>query len=79
MNRVLGIVLVIFALGIAIVPHFTDCFSQGSVLKLANGNTQPMKCHWTAQAEIAVGVPLAGPSASCCPSAAAKACPRLFR
>ncbi len=59
MNRILGIALVVFALGLAVVPHFTDCYSQGNVLKLANGNTQPMKCHWTAQAEIAVGIPLA--------------------
>ena len=58
MNRVLGITLVVFALAIAVVPHFTDCFSQGSLLTLANGNTQPMKCHWSAQAEIAVGAPL---------------------
>ena len=60
MNRVLGIALVGLALAIAIVPHFTDCYSQGHLLTLANGNTQPMKCHWTAQAEIAVGIPLVG-------------------
>lgn len=59
MNKFFGITLIVVALGIAIAPHFTDCLSQGSVLKLANGNTQPMKCHWTAQAEIAVGIPLA--------------------
>ena len=58
MNIVLGVTLVVLALAIAIVPHYTDCLSQGSLLTLANGNTQPMKCHWTAQAEIAVGVPL---------------------
>lgn len=60
MNRVFGIALVGLALAIAIVPHFTDCYSQGHLLTLANGNTQPMKCHWTAQAEIAVGIPLVG-------------------
>ncbi len=58
MYRVLGIALVLLAIGLAVVPHFTDCLSQGDTLKLANGNTQPMKCHWTAQAEIAVGIPL---------------------
>ncbi len=59
MNRFLGIVLIVLALGIGIVPHYTDCLSQGSQLTLANGKTQPMKCHWTAQGEIAVAAPLA--------------------
>ena len=58
-TKILGIALVIFALGIAIVPHFTDCYSQGQLVTLANGAKQPMKCHWTAQAEITVGAPLA--------------------
>jgi len=60
MYRGFGVALAIFALATAVVPHYTDCYSQGSVLTLANGKTQPMKCHWTAQAEIAVGVPLIG-------------------
>jgi len=60
MNRIFGITLIVLALAIAVVPQFTDCYSQGSVLTLASGSTQPMKCHWTAQAEIAVGVPLVG-------------------
>jgi hypothetical protein len=60
MNKILGITLVVLALAIAVVPHFTDCYSQGNLVTLANGNTQPMKCHWTAQSEIAVGIPLAG-------------------
>jgi hypothetical protein len=57
-NRFLGIALVVLALGIGIVPHYTDCLSQGNQVTLANGKTQPMKCHWTAQGEIAVAVPL---------------------
>jgi hypothetical protein len=51
-------VLVILALAIAIVPAFTDCLSQGRSLKLANGTTVPMKCHWTAMAAIATAIPL---------------------
>ncbi len=58
MNKVLGIALVVLAIAIAVVPHYTDCLSQGSVSTLANGTTQPMKCHWSAQAEIGVGIPL---------------------
>ncbi len=60
MNRFLGIALVLVAIAVAVVPHYTDCLSQGNTVTLANGSTQPMKCHWSAQSEIAVGVPLAG-------------------
>jgi hypothetical protein len=60
LKRFLGIALIVLALGIGIVPHFTDCLSQGAVTTLANGKTQPMKCHWSAQAEIAVALPLVG-------------------
>jgi hypothetical protein len=57
--RVLAIVLVVLALVIGIVPQFLDCQAQGRApLKLANGNTVPMKCLWTARAEIATGIPL---------------------
>jgi len=41
-----------------VVPQFTDCQSQGKAIELANGKSIPMKCHWTARAEIAVAVPL---------------------
>jgi hypothetical protein len=51
-------VLVAIALVIAIVPAFTDCQSQGKSIKLANGMTVPMKCHWSARAEIGVAAPL---------------------
>ncbi len=58
MNKVLGISLVVMALVIGIVPLFTDCLSQGKSLALANGKTVPMKCHWTAVAEIGMAIPL---------------------
>lgn len=60
MNKVLGVALIAMALAIAVVPHFTDCLSQGNLLTLANGATQPMKCHWSAQSEIGLGIPLVG-------------------
>jgi hypothetical protein len=52
--------LIVAALVVAAVPQFTDCLSQGLTLQLANGATAPMKCHWSALAMIALGVPLAG-------------------
>jgi hypothetical protein len=60
MNKFLGIAIVLVAIAVAVVPHFTDCLSQGSLVTLANGTTQPMKCHWSAQAEIGLGIPLVG-------------------
>ncbi len=56
--KVAGIVIVVLALAIGIVPQFTDCASQGKSLALANGNTVPMKCHWTAMAALGMAIPL---------------------
>jgi hypothetical protein len=60
MFKVLGVVLVALAIAIAIIPHFTDCQSQGAVITLANGSTTPMKCHWTGVAELGMAIPLVG-------------------
>jgi hypothetical protein len=56
--KVVGSIIIILALLIAIVPQFTDCESQGKMLTLESGKQVSMKCHWTARAEIAVGIPL---------------------
>jgi len=56
--KTLGAFLILLALIVGAVPLFTDCQSQGKALTLANGRTIPMKCHWTATAEIAMAVPL---------------------
>lgn len=58
MKNLIGIAIIVFALAIAIVPQQTTCESNGKFLTLANGNTLPMKCSWSAKAEIAAGVPL---------------------
>ena len=58
MKRTMGIVKIVLALAIGILPLFTDCQSQGRSIELANGKTVPMKCHWTGVAEIGVAVPL---------------------
>jgi hypothetical protein len=57
--RAIGIILIVAAIGIAVVPQFTDCQSQGKALTLQNGKTVPMKCHWTAQAALGLALPLA--------------------
>jgi hypothetical protein len=58
MRKTMGVVSIVMALVLGIVPAFTDCLSQGRILELANGKTVPMKCHWTGIAEIGVAIPL---------------------
>jgi len=57
--RFLGIVLVVLAVALAVIPQFTDCQSQGSMITLANGKVISMKCHWTALSQIALAIPIA--------------------
>ena len=59
MNKTMGILIIALALVIAIVPIFTDCLANGKSLTTADGRSVPMKCHWTAIAEIGLAVPLA--------------------
>jgi hypothetical protein len=59
MRLVIAAVLVALAVGIAVVPQFTDCQSQGKSIATANGKQVPMKCHWTGQAELALALPVA--------------------
>jgi hypothetical protein len=59
MNKTMGILMIVLALAIAIVPLLTDCLANGRALKTADGREVPMKCHWTALAEIGLAVPLA--------------------
>jgi hypothetical protein len=54
----MGVLLIVLALAIAIVPLFTDCLANGRSLTTADGRSVPMKCHWTAIAEIGLAVPL---------------------
>ena len=56
--KVLAVLLTILAVLISVIPQFTDCQSQGRMLTLESGQQVPMKCHWTARAELVVGVPL---------------------
>ena len=56
--KILAVFLAILAILITALPQFTDCESQGRQLTLADGRNIPMKCHWTAQAELATGFPL---------------------
>ena len=56
--KIVGTILILFALVVGIVPQFTDCQSQGRAIELANGKTIAMKCHWSARAELGLAAPL---------------------
>jgi len=58
MKLFLGISLIILAIAIAVVPHFNTCQYHGRDIITAAGTHVPMKCNWSAQAEIVVGIGL---------------------
>lgn len=56
--RVIAGIIILLALVIGVVPQFTDCYAQGSVIEMPNGDEMPMRCHYTRQAEVVVAIPL---------------------
>jgi hypothetical protein len=56
--RAIGITLLLVAIALVAVPRFTDCESQGEGIKTSEGETVPMKCHWSGIAEIGVAIPM---------------------
>ena len=56
--RVIALVLFVFALFVAIFPHFYTCQAHGFAIELPKG-TMPMRCFYTAHAETALGIILA--------------------
>ncbi len=58
MTKFFGLLVVALGIAIAVVPQFNNCYHDGKSIALANGGTTPMKCVWTARAELATGLPL---------------------
>ncbi len=50
--------IIVLAIAIGAISLTTNCLAEGRTLALANGNTAPMKCYWSAMAEIATIIPL---------------------
>jgi hypothetical protein len=50
--------MIALAIVVGVLPQYTDCLAAGGVITLPNGMTIPMKCHWSAQAELGLAVPL---------------------
>ena len=55
---VTGIILIVLAVSIAVIPQFTTCGSQGKTITTSTGAVIPMKCTWTGQAELALSLTL---------------------
>ncbi len=52
------VAILLIALGVAtiFVPSFYTCAAHGKAIQLPNGKSIPMKCFWTARAEIGLGI-----------------------
>jgi hypothetical protein len=54
--KIIAIVLMLAGLVTIFVPSFYTCQAHGRAIQLPAGGTIPMKCLWTARAEIGIGV-----------------------
>ncbi len=54
--KIIAIVLVVSGIATIFVPSFYTCAAQGKAIQLPNGKSIPMKCLWTARAEVGPGV-----------------------
>jgi len=54
--KIIAIVLLIAGLVLILVPSFYTCAAHGKAIELPSGKSIPMKCFWTARAEIGLGV-----------------------
>ena len=63
--RIPGVLIIVAAIAIAVVSVVFNCQAEGQSLTLANGSKVPMKCYWSAMAEIAVTIPLVTEAGTC--------------
>ncbi len=56
--RIVAVILFVAALVVAILPQFYACWAHGFYLEPMPGKIIPMKCLWTANAEMALGIML---------------------
>lgn len=54
--KIIAIVLMVSGLITIFLPSFYTCAAHGKAIQLPGGRSIPMKCLWTARAEIAMGV-----------------------
>jgi hypothetical protein len=58
--KVSGVLIIILAIAMGIAALLFNCQAEGQSLALANGMKVPMKCFYTAMAEVAIAIPLIG-------------------
>jgi hypothetical protein len=56
--KIIAVLIIILALIVIIVPQFENCSADGRSLTLESGKQIPMKCLWSARAELTLGIPL---------------------
>ena len=54
--KIIAVVLIVSGLVTIFVPSFYTCQAHGHAIQLPGGKSIPMKCLWTARAEIGMGV-----------------------
>lgn len=54
--KIIAIVLIVAGVVTIFVPSFYTCAAHGKSIQLPGGKSIPMKCLWTARAEIGMGV-----------------------
>lgn len=54
--KIIAIVVMVLGLITIFIPPFYTCDSHGNAIHLPGGKSIPMKCLWTARAEIGLGI-----------------------
>jgi len=54
--KIIAILLIVSGIATIFVPSFYTCATQGKAIQLPSGKSIPMKCLWTAHAEVGPGV-----------------------
>lgn len=54
--KIIAMVLIILGLVTIFVPSFYTCQAHGKAIQLPGGKSIPMRCLWTARAEIGIGI-----------------------
>lgn len=54
--KIIAVVIIVSGLVTIFVPSFYTCQAHGKAIQLPGGKSIPMKCLWTARAEIGMGV-----------------------
>lgn len=53
--KIFAAILILAAIVTMVAPSFYNCATEGKAVQLPGGGTVPMKCLWTARAEMGMG------------------------